>query len=74
MSTPTIPENELHVSVIDRRPPGGQTVGDQPTTVEVTHIPTGLVARCGADRSQYRNRKVAVAMIEWGLAEMGWPR
>jgi protein subunit release factor A len=47
-------------------PKGGQHVGTR-TGVRVTHIPTGLSAVCETDRSQYRNRNVAVDMILGGL-------
>jgi protein subunit release factor A len=54
------------------RRPGGQSVGVLSTGVIVTHIPTGISATCNAERSQFKNRKIAMAMIEYGLAEMGW--
>jgi len=51
---------------------GGQTVGIIPTGVKVTHIPTEIFAYCCTERSQSRNKNVALAMVEWGLAEVGW--
>ena len=62
----------LKVTVIDPSPKGGQTTGLTWYVVEVEHLPTRLIARCGAERSQLKNKKVAMAMIEYGLAEMGW--
>jgi len=43
-----------------------------PVGVRVTHLPTGLVAESHKMRSQHMNRHVAMSMIEWGLAEMGY--
>ena len=50
--------------------PGGQHAGSPPTSIRITHIPTGLMAQCGG-RSQHKARKVAMAMLEYGLLELG---
>lgn len=57
--------------IYDPRPKGGQHVGIA-TSVKVTHEPTGLFAVCGYERSQHRNKRIAQAMVEYGLAELGW--
>jgi protein subunit release factor A len=49
-----------------RRPPGGQHVGTE-TGVRVTHLPTGLAAERKTERSQHRNRSIAIDMILVGL-------
>lgn len=51
---------------------GGQTAGMPTPIVCVTHIPTGLSATCGFERSQLKNKKICLAMLEYGLAELGW--
>lgn len=51
---------------------GGQHVGGVSTTVRVTHIPTGITAMCGTERSQHKNRNVATDMIEYALIEIGF--
>ena len=51
--------------------PGGQHAGSPAMFVRVTHIPTETVAECGYKRSQFYNKKVAMAMIEMALVEMG---
>lgn len=51
---------------------GGQTVGMPSALVKVTHIPTGLIAQSDCERSQMRNKNVCLAMLEYGLAELGW--
>mgnify|MGYP002141892168 CR=1 FL=1 len=67
--------NPAHLSIetVDHQPPGGQHVGAQIRTIKVSHLPTGLSATCGCERSQLRNRDIARAMIEAGLAQLGWP-
>ena len=51
---------------------GGQHVGVSIPSVQVTHLPTGLMAFSESERSQQKNLRVAMAMIEYGLAEIGW--
>lgn len=55
-----------------REKQGGQTVGMVRTGVKVTHIPSGIFAFSEVERSQFKNKKVAMAMVEYGLAEIGW--
>lgn len=52
---------------VERR---GQSAGVVPVGVLVTHIPTGLFAFCDVHRSQMKNRNTAMAMIEYGLADI----
>lgn len=51
---------------------GGQQVGTPTLGVTVIHNPSGLLVTCTAERSQYKNKRIACSMIEWGLAEIGW--
>lgn len=51
---------------------GGQQCGIPNYNIKITHIPSGLVAQCSVERSQMQNRKIAIAMIERGLIEIGW--
>ena len=62
-----IAEEDLAVSTWpEKYRVGGQHVG-YPSGVKVEHLPTGTVAICQLERSQYRNRTLAVEMIEWAL-------
>lgn len=50
-----------------RRPhPGGQHVGTY-AVVTVEHLPSGITVTVGSDRSQFRNRQVAVDAIVGAL-------
>jgi len=64
--------SDLKIEAVNPHKTGGQTVGMPPPHIRVTHLPTGLVAECSSERSQLKCRKVCEAMIEWGLAEIGW--
>jgi protein subunit release factor A len=67
-----IPESDLEIS--DIRPPsaGGQQVGIPCSHIKVLHKPTGIYAVCATERSQHKNRTIALRMVEYGLAELGW--
>lgn len=67
---PPVPESDLEVGLIDPWPKGGQQVGVRPVQVKMLHRPTGIYAVCGDERSQHKNRTVALRMVEYGLAEL----
>ena len=61
-----IPAEDLKVEIYDSKPAGGQHVG-VPHGVKVTHLPTGLIAIAQSERSQHRNRSIAIDMILGGI-------
>jgi peptide chain release factor 2 len=63
---------DLIVETVKPEQLGGQRAGVVSTEVRVTHVPTGISATCGAERGQFRNRAICYAMLEYGLAELGW--
>jgi len=48
--------------------PGGQHVNRTESAVRVTHIPTGLQATASEERSQHRNKKLALARLAQKIA------
>lgn len=50
--------------------PGGQHVGIVSKGVRVTHLPTDTQVIVTCERSQLKNRNLALSMLEWGLTEM----
>lgn len=59
--------------IIEAYPPiitGGQKVTVSRCGVKVTHKPSGLIAICETERSQYANKIIAIEMIEYGLTKI----
>jgi protein subunit release factor A len=50
---------------------GGQYVGTEINPIQVTHKPSGITATCGTERSQHKNRIIALEMVEYGCLAAG---
>lgn len=51
---------------------GGQHVGSPPPNVKVIHVPTGILAEVGYERSQIKNKRLALLMIEYALTDLNF--
>jgi peptide chain release factor len=59
MTTLGVREEELEERFVRSSGKGGQHVNKTSSAVQVRHLPTGLEARCGRERSQSLNRFLA---------------
>ena len=64
---------ECEIETFRSSGPGGQNVNRRETAVRLRHRPTGLVVVCQQERSQLRNRRIALALLRARLEEMARP-
>jgi peptide chain release factor 2 len=65
-----IRDEDLEEKAIRSSGPGGQHVNKTSSAIQLRHLPTGILIFCQAERSQHKNRAMALKMLRARLARI----
>jgi len=65
-----IEDKDLAIETYRASGPGGQHMQKTDSAVRITHLPTGLVAQCQNERSQFQNKQTALGILRAKIFEL----